>query len=88
LRGNQPKLLYHYLELRKIGNEKIREFLNYFPEHTNKFLEFREKVHAYTNTLYNMYVGIYILKKEIEIQSGQKLSTLKLLYLLYQKDLK
>jgi hypothetical protein len=67
LRGNQPKLLYRYLELRKLG--KIREFLNYFPEHTEKFSQFRDKVHNYTTALYNLYVSVHILKNEPDPQA-------------------
>jgi hypothetical protein len=67
LRGNQPKLLYRYLELRKLG--KIREFLNYFPEHTEQFAQFRANVHEYTNALYNLYVRVYILKNETDPQA-------------------
>jgi hypothetical protein len=66
LRGNQPKLLYRYLELRKSG--KTSEYLKYYPEHSDKFSQFRSKIHAYTNTLYNLYVSVHILKKEVSIE--------------------
>ena len=84
LRGNQPKLLYRYLELRKLGKDKIHEFLNYFPEHTDKFLQFRAKVHAYTTALYNMYVSFYILKKEIDPQVREDLRFKVSLYKLHE----
>lgn len=62
LRGNQPKLMYRYLELRKL--RKTKEYLKYFPEHGDKFLEFRNKIHTYTNALYKLYVGVYIRKED------------------------
>ena len=43
LRGNQPKLMYHYLCLRKEG--KVGEFLSYFPEHKSAFASYRTQMH-------------------------------------------
>jgi hypothetical protein len=65
LRGNQPKLMYRYFELRKL--EKIRAYLSHYPEHATQFAVFRKKTHEYTNTLYNLYVNIYILKTEMDV---------------------
>lgn len=62
LRGNQPKLMYRYLELRKLS--KIRDYLKYYPEHTDKFSQFRAKIHTYTTALYNLYVSVHILKQD------------------------
>lgn len=58
LRGNQPKLQYQYLCLRKEG--KVGEFLKYFPEHKSAFSLFRSQVHLYTNTLFVNYVDCFI----------------------------
>jgi hypothetical protein len=60
LRGNQPKLSYRYLELRKMG--KVVEFLKFYPEHSNQFRHYQTNLHQYTNNLYNMYVNIFIKK--------------------------
>ena len=85
LRGNQPKLQYRYLELRKMN--KTSEFLKYFPEHTCQFNQFREKIHKYTHTLYNLYVSIYIKKTSgIEIDRLYKKS-LFMLHRLYKTTL-
>ena len=65
LRGNQPKLEYHYLSLRKTG--KMEQYLKYFPEYKKKFLEFREKLHRFTKTLHQNYVSCY-LKKEMPLK--------------------
>jgi hypothetical protein len=51
-----------YLELRKKGN--IKEYLKYFPEKTNDFREYRNKVHLLSNDLYTSYKNVFIYKKE------------------------
>lgn len=61
LRGNQPKLQYHYLALRKTG--QIAEFLKYFPEYKQHFTEFRDQLHIFTNSLHKNYIDCYINKK-------------------------
>ena len=65
LRGNQPKLEYHYLALRKTG--KMEQYLKYFPEYKKKFLEFREKLHRFTKNLHQNYVSCYV-KKEMPLK--------------------
>jgi hypothetical protein len=60
LRGNQPKLQYEYLSLRKTG--KLKEFLKYYPEYKKNFNEFRDQLHKYTTSLYVNYVNCYIKK--------------------------
>lgn len=66
LRGNQPKLQYQYLELRKSG--KLKEYLQYYKEHRKLFEKFRDIMHEYTEALYNNYVSCYI-KKEAELKT-------------------
>jgi len=60
LRGNQPKLQYQYLCLRKEG--KIKDYLKYYPEHKKEFSKFRDQVHLFTETLYGNYRSCYIKK--------------------------
>jgi hypothetical protein len=62
LRGNQPKLQYQYLCLRKEG--KVGDFLNFFPEHKTEFSSFRDQIHLFTNTLYLNYISCYIKKEK------------------------
>jgi hypothetical protein len=62
LRGNQPKLQYQYLCLRKDG--KVKEFLKFYPENKKDFSTFRDQVHLFTNTLYSNYVSCYIKKEK------------------------
>jgi len=61
LRGNQPKLQYQYLCLRKEG--KVRDFLKFYPENKKEFSGFRDQVHLFTDTLFANYVSCYIKKQ-------------------------
>lgn len=60
LRGNQPKLRYRYLELRKMDN--VVEFLKFYPEHSAQFRQYQTNLHTYTSELFKHYVNIYIKK--------------------------
>jgi hypothetical protein len=62
LRGNQPKLQYQYLCLRKDG--KVSDFLKFYPENKKDFSDFRDQIHLFTNTLYSNYVSCYIKKEK------------------------
>jgi hypothetical protein len=61
LRGNQPKLQYQYLCLRK--ENKVRDFLKFYPEHKREFSKFRDQIHLFTKTLFENYVSCYIKKE-------------------------
>jgi hypothetical protein len=60
LRGNQPKLMYHYLCLRKEGN--VGEFLSYFPEHKSAFASYRTQMHIFTQNIFQYYIQCYMKK--------------------------
>tara|TARA_Y100000385_G_C13059636_1_gene623718 strand:- start:473 stop:1741 length:1269 start_codon:yes stop_codon:yes gene_type:complete len=62
LRGNHPKLQYNFLCLKR--DNKIREFLNYYPEHYESFEKYRTLTFEYTNNLYKCYVSCYIYKQQ------------------------
>jgi hypothetical protein len=64
LRGNQPKLQYHYLVLRKKGNDYIKKYLHYFQEHEDLFNIYKMQLYNYTYTLYNYYVNCFIKKEK------------------------
>ena len=49
-----------YLELRKNGN--LKQYLNHYPEKTDNFKEYRNKVHLLSNELYTCYKNTYIYK--------------------------
>ena len=61
LRGTQPKLLFHYLTLRK-QKGAVSQYLTFYPYHGVTFDAFRQQVHRFTNELYNSYCNCYIRK--------------------------
>lgn len=61
LRGNQPKLQYEYLSLRKTG--RMTEFLKFYPEYKTQFYVYRKQLHDFTLALYQNYVNCYINKE-------------------------
>ena len=73
LRGNQPKLQYQYLCLRK--EEKVNNYLNFYPENKSQFSEFRYQLHLFTKTLYNNYVDCYIKKQKPLFEYSQQYKT-------------
>jgi len=62
LRGNQSRLQYHYLTLRKNG--KVKDFLAFYGEFAVFFSEYRKTIHTYTNGLYSNYIKCYIRKEQ------------------------
>ena len=58
LKGNNPKLQYQYLSLRKEG--KVKEFLRYFPNYKQAFSIFRIQLHNVTANLWNNYISCYV----------------------------
>lgn len=87
LRGNQPKLEYHYLSLRKSG--KISEYLKYFPEYKVEFQMFRDKLHRFTNTVHTNYIKCYIKKeKPLAEFPHQFRSTMYNIHQLYLNELR
>jgi hypothetical protein len=72
LRGNQPKLQYHYLCLRKEGN--VAEYLRYYPEHRQAFSNYRTQMHLLTHYIFQNYIQCYMKKEKplIEFPSQYK----------------
>lgn len=62
LRGNQPKVQYQYLQLRKNGN--MPEFLKYYPEYKKEFSAIRDQLHFFTENLFQNYLSCYIRKEK------------------------
>jgi hypothetical protein len=83
LRGNQPKLQYQYLALRKEG--KVGDFLKFYPENKREFSSFRDQVHLFTNTLFANYISCYIKKEKTLIEFSEQYRTL--MYTVHQKYL-
>jgi hypothetical protein len=61
LRGNQPKLEYRYFELWQ--ENRVEEYLSYFPECKDLFVEYWKKLCKFMDATFNNYVGCYILKR-------------------------
>jgi hypothetical protein len=62
LRGNQPKLQYQYLCLRKEG--KISDFIKYYPETKSELSQYRSQIHMFTNTLFKNYISCFVKKEK------------------------
>tara|TARA_B100001093_G_C26817495_1_gene1010417 strand:+ start:906 stop:2147 length:1242 start_codon:yes stop_codon:yes gene_type:complete len=62
LRGNHPKLQYNYLSLKK--ENKIKEFLYYYPECSILFNKFKLLMYSYTNELFLNYISCFIRKEK------------------------
>lgn len=87
LRGNQPKLLYQYISLRKLG--RVGTYLKYFPEHKEEFHSMRERIHNFTTSLHNSYVGCYVMKeKPLKEYSAQFRTHMFKLHAFYLEDLR
>ena len=87
LRGNQPKLQYQYLSLRKEG--KVKDFLNFYPENKREFSKFRDQLHLFTDTLYSNYVSCYIKKEKPLIEFSEQYRTHMFnIHKLYMNDLR
>jgi hypothetical protein len=87
LRGNQPKLQFQYLTLRKEG--KVSEFLKFYPENKNELSMFRDQIHLFTITLYDNYVSCYIKKeKPLKEYSPQFKTHMYNIHQIYLNELK
>ena len=73
LKGNQPKIQYQYLCLRKEG--KVVDFLKFYPENKKQFYLLRDQVHLYTNTLFSNYILCYIKKVKPLIEFSEQYKT-------------
>tara|TARA_Y100000591_G_C21854102_1_gene713768 strand:- start:1476 stop:2648 length:1173 start_codon:yes stop_codon:yes gene_type:complete len=62
LKGNTPKIQYHYYYLRQNGI--VGEFLQYYPEYKDEFRQLRRDMHVFTDTLYKNYIHCYIKKEK------------------------
>uniref|UniRef100_A0A6C0B2C1 T4 RNA ligase 1-like N-terminal domain-containing protein n=1 Tax=viral metagenome TaxID=1070528 RepID=A0A6C0B2C1_9ZZZZ len=62
MKGNQSKVQYQYLVMRKEG--KVCEFLTQYPEYKSDCSYFRQQIHAFTSALYQNYCSCYIKKEK------------------------
>ena len=59
-KGMEQKLMAQYLQLRK--DRAIDEYLKYHPQHSRTFRQFRDRLHDYTQRLYDAYIEHYVKK--------------------------
>lgn len=86
LRGNQPKLQFRYLMLHKEG--KIKAYLEYYPEHNDIFLKYRDLLYNYTNNLFKLYRSCYVKKeKKLKEYSDEYRTNMFKLHELYLSEL-
>lgn len=62
LRGNKVKLQFNYLHLK--NQNKVSEFLYYYPEHKFIFNKFKTILYNFTQELFINYVNCYIKKEK------------------------
>jgi len=87
LRGNQSKMQFQYLTLRKAG--KMNDFLKFFPENKRDFSLYRDQVHLFTNTLFYNYISCYMKKeKQLKEFSPQYRSHMFNIHEKYKNELK
>jgi hypothetical protein len=65
-KGMEQKLMAQYLQLRK--DRAIDEYLKYHPQHSRAFQQFRERLHEYTQRLYDAYIKHYVKKDAIPLK--------------------
>jgi hypothetical protein len=87
LRGNQPTLEYQYLCLRQ--ENKVSEFLKYYPETKPHITLCRNKLHLFTKELFTNYISCFIKKeKKLAEYSGRYKCHMYNLHKLYTTELK
>jgi len=87
LRGNQPKIDYHFCEL--LIDNRIDEFLKYYPEYTKDYEQFRKNMLKFERQLYKYYRQCYIQKQRplITFDYIYRPHMFKLHYDIYKKKL-
>jgi hypothetical protein len=60
LRGNQPKSQFQYLTL--LSQQKVQEFLSFYPEFADDFTIYREQLGKFSRTLVGLYKDCYVKK--------------------------
>jgi hypothetical protein len=73
VRGNYNKLQFQYICLRR--DNKVKEYLHFFPESKKQFSKFRIFIHSFTDTLFKNYVSCYIKKENILLNYQENFRT-------------
>jgi len=88
-KGMEQKLAAQYLQLRK--DRAIDEYLKYHPQHSRAFQHIRERLHDYTQKLYESYIEHYVKKNAKPLKEYErelKIHMYKLHYDIYLAKMK
>ena len=83
LKGNQPKLLFRYLQLRQ--TRTIQKYLMYFPQDKAAFDVFRSQIHAFSEELHDYYLK-YHVHKIIKLDEIPAYMNLELKFMHFQRS--
>ena len=61
LKGNSPKLQFQYYNL--LRQRKIQTYLNYYPEHKDKFLRYRDDLYDILRLFIRIILDVIFKKK-------------------------
>lgn len=87
LKGNSPKLQYQYYNLRRLG--KVKEYLQFYPEHRVAFSDLRQDLHVWTEQLWQNYRACYVQKEKPVKEYPKKFKThMYHLHQIYLNDLR
>lgn len=66
LRGNQPDIMYRYLELRN-NKEKLNSFYYNFKEKESEFIDIESKIYETAKLIHSFYMSRYIYKQFVYV---------------------
>ena len=67
MRGNTRNMRFNYLTLQNLGS--VTEFLSYFPEYNELFLEYHNELYLVSKTLQDLYHKCYIQKTHDKLET-------------------
>lgn len=80
LRGNQPNILYRYIELQQAGDSKnVEFFFNLYPEKREEFLNFHQVLGDICVNVYRKYRNRYV-RKQVAIAPQEQFYIMKELH--------
>ena len=80
LRGNQPNILYRYIELQQGGETKnVEYFFNLYPEKRDDFVNFHQVIQDICVNIYRKYRNRYV-RKQVAIAPQEQFYIMKELH--------
>lgn len=86
VRGNEPSVLYRYLQIRRDG-EIVKKFKTLYPEYVNMFMEKESIILKVCNDIHKAYLGRYVYKKHV-IMPKEEYRIMKDCHVWHQTDYK